>query len=77
MTFGITHNYNQTVSGRIGRPITWRTQNFIIRINPDALQQARQAAVNQEKTLGQWLGEAIKEKIQREQKSQLYKEVKG
>jgi len=63
--------YNLTVSGKIGRPRTGRTPNFSIRINPDALQQARHAAVNQEKTLGQWLGEAIKEKIQREQKSQL------
>ena len=33
-----------------------------------ALQQARHAAVSQEKTLGQWLEEAILEKIEREQK---------
>jgi len=55
------------VSGKIGRPRTGRTPNFSIRIKPDALRQARHAAVNQEKTLGQWLEEAITEKIQREQ----------
>ncbi len=66
------------MSGKIGRPRTGRTPNFSIRINPDALQQARHAAVNQEKTLGQWLEEAIKEKIQREQKrSESEKEVIG
>jgi predicted HicB family RNase H-like nuclease len=39
-----------------------------IRISPDILHQARVAAVMQKKTLGQWLEEAITEKIDREQK---------
>ena len=52
----------------MGRPKTGRTPNFSIRIKPDALQQARDAAVASKKTLGQWLEEAITEKIQREQK---------
>jgi len=39
-----------------------------IRIRPTILHQARVAAVTQKKTLGQWLEEAIVEKIQREQK---------
>jgi len=56
------------VSGKIGRPRTGRKPNFSIRINPEALRQARYTAMNQEKTLGQWLEEAITEKIQREQK---------
>ena len=56
------------MSGKIGRPRTGRKPNFSIRINHDALQQARHAAVNQEKALGQWLEEAIIEKIQKEQK---------
>jgi len=56
------------VSGKIGRPRTGRTPNFSIRIKPDALRQARYAAASQEKTLGKWLEEAIKEKIQSEQK---------
>ena len=39
-----------------------------IRIRPSVLHQARVAAVIQKKTLGQWLEEAIVEKISREQK---------
>ena len=39
-----------------------------IRIRPSVLHQARVAAVIQKKTLGQWLEDAIIEKIEREQK---------
>lgn len=39
-----------------------------IRIRPSVLHQARIAAVIQNKTLGQWLEDAIMEKIEREQK---------
>jgi len=39
-----------------------------IRIRPSVLHQARVAAVIHKKTLGQWLEEAIIEKIGREQK---------
>jgi len=39
-----------------------------IRIRPTVLHQARVAAVTKKKTLGQWLEEAIVEKIKREQK---------
>lgn len=39
-----------------------------IRIKPDILHQARVAAVTARKTLGQWLEEAIQEKIGREEK---------
>jgi len=58
------------VSAKIGRPKTGRKPNFSIRIDPNALQQAREAAVLQKKTLGQWLEEAITEKIQRERKEE-------
>jgi predicted HicB family RNase H-like nuclease len=51
------------VGGKIGRPRTGRKPNFSIRIDPKALQQARDAALIQKKTLGQWLEEAISEKI--------------
>jgi hypothetical protein len=37
-------------------------------MKPDVLHQARVAAVTQKKFLGQWLEEAIVEKIEREQK---------
>jgi len=39
-----------------------------IRVNLDILHQARVAAVMQKRTLGQWLEEAIIEKISREKK---------
>ena len=53
---------------RTGRPRTGRKPNTSIRVNLDILHQARVAAVTQKKFLGQWLEEAIAEKIQREQK---------
>ncbi|MBA7604785.1 hypothetical protein ES703_11913 [subsurface metagenome] len=56
------------MSAKIGRPKTGRKPNFSIRIDPNALQQAKEAAVIQKKTLGQWLEEAILEKIGRERK---------
>ena len=56
------------MSAKIGRPKTGRKPNFSIRIDPNALQQARKAAVMQKKTLGQWLEEAILEKVGRERK---------
>jgi predicted HicB family RNase H-like nuclease len=45
-----------------------RKPNVNIRIDPNAVHQARVAAVTQKKTLGQWLEEAIVEKIEKEQK---------
>jgi len=44
----------------------WPTTS--IRVNPEVLHQARIAAVTRKKMLGQWLEEAIMEKINREQK---------
>ena len=44
----------------------WPTTS--IRANPEVLHQARVAAVRQRKTLGQWLEEAIVEKVERERK---------
>ena len=55
------------MSAKIGRPRTGRKPNFSIRIDPDALRHARDAAFSQKKTLGCWLEEAIVAKIQREQ----------
>jgi len=55
------------MSTKIGRPKTGRKPNFSIRIDPNALQQARDAATRQKKTLGRWLEEAIVEKIERKQ----------
>jgi predicted HicB family RNase H-like nuclease len=43
-----------------------RQPNVSIRIDKDALHEAKVAAVTAKKTLGKWLGEAIQEKIERE-----------
>jgi len=53
---------------RTGRPRTGRKPNTSIRVDLDVLHQARVAAVTEKKTLGQWLEEAIVEKIERQQK---------
>ena len=58
---------------RTGRPRTGIKPNTSIRVDLDILHKARVAAVTQKKTLGQWLEEAIVEKIDRKQK--LNKEV--
>jgi len=51
---------------RTGRPKTGMKPNVSIRLDRDVLHQARVAAVIQKKTMGQWLEEAIVEKIERE-----------
>ena len=40
--------------------------NISIRIDPEVLHLAKVSAVSSKKTLGQWLEEAIKEKMERE-----------
>ena len=52
---------------RTGRPRTARKPNFIVRINPEAADAARQAARDSGKQIGQWLEEAIAEKREREE----------
>jgi len=47
----------------IGRPKTGRKLNSSIKVDLDTLYQARVAAIIHKKTLGQWLEEAIVEKI--------------
>jgi predicted HicB family RNase H-like nuclease len=42
-----------------------KTPNTSIRINPEILHLAKIQAVTEKKTLGEWLEEAIKEKIER------------
>ena len=59
------------MSPRTGRPrTTGSTPNISIRINPDAYQAARIAAVTAKKTVGQWLEEAIQEKREREKEAE-------
>ena len=54
------------MSPRTGRPRTGRAPNISLRINSDAYYAARIEAVTARKTLGQWIEEAIREKIERE-----------
>ena len=51
---------------RRGRPRTGRTPNISLRTNPDAYHAARIEAVTVRKTVGQWIADAIREKIERE-----------
>ena len=60
--------YSVSMGQRTGRPRTGIKPNTSIRVDLNILHQARVAAVTQKKTLGQWLEEAIVEKIDREQK---------
>ena len=54
---------------RTGRPRTGRAPNISLRINPDAYYAARIEAVTARKTLGQWIEEAIREKIERDKEA--------
>ena len=54
------------MSPRTGRPRTGITPNVSIRLDPDVYQQARVAAVTARKTVGQWMADAIREKLARE-----------
>ena len=63
------NNYNIPMSPRTGRPRTGHTPNISLRINPDAYHAARIEAVTARKTVGQWIEEAINEKIEREKEA--------
>ena len=54
---------------RTGMPRTGRAPNISLRINLDAYYAARIEAVTARKTLGQWIEEAIREKIEREKEA--------
>ena len=62
MTFALYMYYNIIMKTTERRPIT------AIRIKPDIFHKGRVAAITEKKTLGQWLEEAIVEKIERGQK---------
>jgi hypothetical protein len=53
---------------QMGRPKTGKKPNTSVRVDPEVLHEARVAAVIQRKTLGRWLEEAIREKLERDQK---------
>ncbi len=49
-----------------GRPATGHNPNFSIRIEPSALDMARTAARTRKQSLGDWLKEAIQDKVTRD-----------
>ena len=51
---------------RMGRPPTGRQPVKSIRMKPEALALAKEHAKAHKKTIGQWLEEAIREKVERE-----------
>ncbi len=55
---------------RMGRPPTGHKPRLSVRMEPEALRLATQQAKVAGKTVGQWLEEAIKEKLEREKGEQ-------
>jgi len=49
-----------------GRPATGQKPRLSVRMEVEALRLASERAKSQGKTVGQWLEEAIKEKLERE-----------
>ena len=54
---------------RMGRPPTGHKPRLSIRMEPSALRLAVERAKVEGKTVGQWLEEAIREKLEREGKT--------
>ena len=54
------------MAARMGRPPTGRTPNTSIRLDPATHHIAREQARAKGKTVGRWLEEAIREKLERE-----------
>ena len=55
---------------RTGRPRTGITPNFVVRVDPGAVELARNAARASGKGVGKWVEEAIREKVEREGKKE-------
>jgi predicted HicB family RNase H-like nuclease len=60
-----SRKYCVSMSPRTGRPRTGVTPNFV-RVDPDAANVARAAAMASNMRVGKWIEEAIREKIERE-----------
>ena len=57
---------NHTAIVAMNEKLVRKPRNVLI--NPEALHRARIEALRSKKTVGEWLEEAIEEKIEREQK---------
>ena len=62
--------YASVMSPRMGRPRTGERPNISIRIYRDVYHQAKIGAVVASRTIGEWLEDAIKEKIERDRSKQ-------
>ena len=58
-------NYNASMK-RVGRPPTGHQPRLSVRMDPTVLKLASQHAKGKGHTVGKWLEEAIREKIERE-----------
>ncbi len=54
---------------RVGRPATGRQPRLSIRMEPEALRLANELAKARGMTVGRWVEDAIREKIEREGKN--------
>ena len=61
-------NYNGAMK-RVGRPPTGHQPRLSVRMEPSMLKLASQHAKNQGHTVGKWLEEAIREKMEREKRA--------
>lgn len=57
---------NETMNKRMGRPPTGHQPRLSVRMEPDALRLANERAKAEGKTVGRWLEEAIREKLERD-----------
>ena len=62
-------NYNSAMKKRLGRPPTGNKPRLSVRMEPEALRLANERAKAEGKTVGRWLEEAIREKLERERSS--------
>ena len=58
--------YNSRMKKRTGRPPTGQQPRLSVRMDREALRLANERAKAQGKTVGRWLEEAIREKMERE-----------
>ena len=58
--------YRRIVKKRMGRPPTGHQPRLSVRMEPEALRLANERAKAAGKTVGRWLEEAIREKIERD-----------
>ena len=63
--------YSRPMSPRTGRPRTGERPNISIRLDREVYRQAKIGAVVAGKTIGQWLEDAIREKVSRDGTAEL------